>query len=355
MLGVAQQRAEAVAISIVKGVGLFPQALHQRQRIDGVGVLPRPLRLGVAGQVHRVVQVRAGPPRHQRAHGVAEIDLLPHPQALGRPGVPEGVLPLAIEDDNTAVGTGNLGVDDLTSDRREYCCAGGGDNINAGVEVVAAVQAAPAEIAAQLGGDFVGQQGDFIVPRLLDEGTGQLAWALAWVKGYVFGQRFSAPLHLNLKRLAQGKIARCTVAPAKTAEVGQGRHPPADWVSVLQFDGGAGTHRHCKDDRCTCSAYSLQIHPLSYPLTQHLFCSNCIAGMSKHYGRQLSSGFRLGASGVSPAPRFRRTEPAPQGTAADPGAEGLQAQPAGLLQGQAWSAPDAATGRNQSRQKQPAA
>ena len=118
-------------------------------------VLPRPLRLGVAGQVHRVVQVRAGPPRHQRAHGIAEIDLLPHPQPCW-PGA-KGVLPLAIEDDNTAVGTGNLGVDDL-SVTGVNSRAGGGDNINAGGKSWR-VQAAPAEIAAQLGGDFVTSRG----------------------------------------------------------------------------------------------------------------------------------------------------------------------------------------------------
>ena len=43
MLGVTQQRAEAVAVAVIEGVGLLPQPLYQRQRIDRVGILPRPL------------------------------------------------------------------------------------------------------------------------------------------------------------------------------------------------------------------------------------------------------------------------------------------------------------------------
>ncbi len=129
------------------------------------------------------------------------------------------MLPLAIEDDDPAVGAGHLGVDDLTGDGREHGCARRGDNIDTGMEVVAAVQRTPAKITAQLGRRLVRQQGDFVVPRLLDERTGQLTRTLIWVKRHVFGKRFSAPLHLDLERLAHGKIARCTVAPAEPAEV----------------------------------------------------------------------------------------------------------------------------------------
>ena len=163
--------------------------------------------------------MRAGPPGHQRADCIAQIHFLPHAQAFAGPGVPERMLPLAIEDDDTAVGAGHLGVDDLTGDGREHGCARRRDNIDTGVEVVAAVQRAPAKITAQLGRHLVCQQGNFVVPRLLYERTGQLTRTLVWVIRHIFGKRFSAPLHLDLERLAHSKITRCTVAPTEPAEV----------------------------------------------------------------------------------------------------------------------------------------
>ena len=150
------------------------------------------------------MKVSSAAPIHQATDTVPRLDFIALLERWMRLDMPKGVLPLAIGEDQTAVGAAVLHVDHFTSHRGIDHRPNVGSNVDAGVEVSLVVQPPPAKIGSE-NRIFIGRdQRQFSAPRLLIEVLWHRRGSLPRVEGGIGVHRLLAPLKLHGQRRRNG-------------------------------------------------------------------------------------------------------------------------------------------------------